>query len=149
MTKEQATKKKKSALWKGKMTILVLLAMPLKWSFSKDSTVSRPMRLERWPVFFLAKILVHWMEVNPSLTSQSFPQEKGLEGSYSLYSSPEKALGALTCWRREDRDKEGMNLTSKMFTHTPILHRVCAFSLHLHAVFKQNGSILLDLLPKS
>ena len=50
--------KKKSALSKGKTKILVLLARPLKQTFSKESTVNKLMRLRRWTAF-LAKIMVH------------------------------------------------------------------------------------------
>lgn len=92
---------------------------------------NRSIRLGRWYGFFLVKILVPWMEVNPWLTKE-VPQEKGLEASYWLHFPPKKALGTLTYLRRECSERQGMTLNEKMLPHTRFMHSLHAVSLHLH-----------------
>lgn len=78
------------------------------------------MRLGRWPAFFFAKIMAHWMRVNPSLT-KSFPEEIALEATLSTLC--QRRLWEH--WRVEERrmrTKSEWAWHKWRLTHTPHLH---------------------------
>lgn len=78
------------------------------------------MRLGRWPAFFFAKIMAHWMRVNPSLT-KSFPEEIALEATLST-------LCQRRLWEHWHAEERRMRTKSEWawhkwrLTHTRHLH---------------------------